>query len=535
MGAASLALIGCGGDEHESNTPEVATTFEGKPQRGGRYTTTFSTLTNWNTVSDSTNGAKLAGVSIYDRLMTTRLDTKRYPAGYNLEAVESVEVHDPVTLVFKLKPNLVYQNLAPVNGRKVLTSDIVAYQEYVAGLANAANASFQRTFLDRAEAPDDRTLIYRLKKPNAYVFASTQLCSNTGQLIVPKEMLPNLDTATPVGSGPYQLADYTFGVRYLSKRFDKYRGTAEGKPYIDESEQIAMADAVALEAALRAGQISMWDVPVSAVDRLKREVDPSQLVMESSLAVSVDGFAMNNNPAKGKKPWNDIRVREAVYKTINRQQFLDLVWNGKGVLPAGPLHASLLPYQLEKKDTEQYYKQDLAAAKQLLSAAAFDTSKEYEIIGRNSDPAVGQAGEVLSTQLAQIGFKTRVTMLPFAEWLPKRVAPGDFDITVGGNPGGDTPSRAIRYHHSDTQDQYNNVGLYDPTIDDLIEKSEATIDRESNIKQVKQIQMEVLKRFSPSYVTATVYVYIFRSARLQDFEMDVVDGQQYRTNTWYKS
>ena len=61
-------------------------------------------------------------------------------------------------------------------------------------LPNAENSGFPRTYVSRMEAPDDNTVVYHLTSPLAYLFASTYLANPTAQPIIPKEMLPNLDT-----------------------------------------------------------------------------------------------------------------------------------------------------------------------------------------------------------------------------------------------------------------------------------------------------------------------------------------------------
>ena len=109
----------------------------------------------------------------------------------------------------------------------------------------------------------------------------------------------------------------------------------------------------------------------------------------------------------------------------------------------------------------------------------------------------------------------------------------NFDFHIGGQPGGDTPFRAMRNQHSDTLDQFNNVGLFDKAVDALIERSEQATDREENIKLVKQVQTEALNRYSLSYVFLTQQVQRLYNAKLQNFEIDPLTGQNYQLNTWF--
>ena len=210
-------------------------------------------ITNWNPFSNYNEGYRLSGVHVYDRLMTARLTEQ----GYVLEAAAKVELSDPTTVVFTLKPGLVYQDKDPVNGRPVKASDIVAVQNYVKALTNAENSGFQKNILDSIRGAGRHDGHAHLTSPYAYLFASTQLCNPTGQLIVPEELIEDLDNAEPIGSGPYQYKSGTFNAEYLYERFEKYRGAAEQRdfcPTWTSGRSKASPTHAALETALRGGE-----------------------------------------------------------------------------------------------------------------------------------------------------------------------------------------------------------------------------------------------------------------------------------------
>ena len=524
-GAALLAA--CGGDDDAPTSGSGGTSptsASGEtPKQGGRFGHNTSDIANLNIVSSWREGTQLGGATVYDRPITAREDDRRFV----LEAMESIEIPDPLTVIMKLRPGMVYQDFPPVNGRAVKADDIVATQEYVTSLEDAFDKTFQADQLERAEAPDDATVIYTLKKPNAYTFGASALGNANSQGIIPRETLDNLSTERQIGSGPYQPDTWTINSKYLYKRFEQFRLAAQGMPYIDEKEIFVFTDVAPIEAAFRSEQIHEWkNVPVGQLDRLESELaDFATLYTAAGVQPYTFLLNMENN-----LPWqDDVRVREAIWRLTDRQEVLDLIFSGRGVLTTGLIPMGLPAYQLDPSETAQYFEKDIAKAKQLLSAANFDFEKEYRILGYVTE----QTGQVWQQQLEKGDIKTRVVQVTpneiFDYW-----SANDFDTTITGSPADNTPFQSLRLQHTDGWSTvFRHFGLQDPEIDALIEKSEQTVDAEENIRIVKEVQLKALKAYSSAWYILTRDYNDFVNSKIQDWEV-VQAYPKYQHQIWFK-
>jgi len=548
MGAASLALWACGGGKGTkssgssgassaasttgaSSTPTSArsslyTLSQGQPRKGGKLTKIHTGTNNQSVLDNGQNGANIYGVTVYDRPITGKLDDRRY----QLEAMEKIELVSPTKVVMTLKPNLVYQDKAPVSGRKVLASDIKATQEYIQNDTSAYNVTLQKGFLDSVEAPDDRTVIFNLSKPSAYLLTGFYLGSPHSQPIIPRETLDVVRDQPPIGSGPFELTDFQFNQTYSFKRFEKYRDA--DKVYFDQRDAVYITDPVAAESAFRSGQLSYWEPGLNIVDRLKGELDPKKFANIDYLNLGFDGLNSMMDPAKGgPRPWHDVRVRQAIYRLIDRQQLISLAYRGHAIVPPGLVPAGLpAAYQLDPKESAELTKTDVAEAKKLLSAASYDTSKTWEAItGADTSEA-----EVLQHQLALGGFNIRPVSPPFSVFI-ENIRNAKFDFWIGPSTATDSPARPLRYQHSTTGFAFSNMGLYDPQIDKLIEQSETETDFQKHAELVKEVQRKALASYTLCYLLSTQKTTLFYDARLQNLEIDVTYGGTYHVGTWYNS
>ncbi|HLZ72376.1 MAG TPA: ABC transporter substrate-binding protein [Dehalococcoidia bacterium] len=548
-GSAGAWLLACSGSNNNARQPAQTATTGGAspapagaasaaasaaakaataaPKRGGRLKQAYVNSTqSLNPVTDSGQRLSLGAMHVWDRLISTRLN-KDTAKEYVLEAAQSVELTDPTTVIFKLKPGMTYHNRAPVDGRAVEADDVVKSEIYVRDEKRAGNNAFQTGSMDSVTAPDTQTVVFKLKGPNAYLFSGTQLADPGAQCIFPRELIGNLDMAWSVGSGPYEMVDYQMNVHYLYRRFAGYHEASKGLPYIDEREFTVITDSAAQEAAFRSEQIHLWLIPVNnMLDPVKRDLG-SKIEIDQYLGLSMQTINANVT----RPPWNDARVREALYRVANRQQYLDLIQGGEGVVPPGPMPAGLADYQLDPKDTQKYFQQDPKAAKQLLDAAGFDFNHEIEISTIDT-PQNDQGCQILQQQLSQAGVKSKVLPMPLAEWLQGKIVTGNWDTFVAYWPGYDSPQVPLRLQATETRHVHKYAGLKDPAIDKLIDQSEITLDKDARIKLVKDIQIALLEKYTPMIYTQNTTTYQPRWKYVRDYEVTPATIPMYRVEMW---
>jgi ABC-type transport system substrate-binding protein len=182
-------------------------------------------------------------------------------------------------------------------------------------------------------------------------------------------------THQQIGSGPFMLGDHVVGTRYHYVRFPKYhsRGLGEGVlPYLDSVDAFYVTDESAREAAFRSDQVHYY-TPAQGV--LKGMLDSMKGKITHLQGSGLQPFTWNlGNAPNPRKPWidyKDTRFREAMYRLTDRQRIIDLVFEGRPKPHQRPCRGSAAIYQLDKSETAQYFRYDVAEAKKLLGAMGY--------------------------------------------------------------------------------------------------------------------------------------------------------------------
>jgi peptide/nickel transport system substrate-binding protein len=129
------------------------------------------------------------------------------------------------------------------------------------------------------------------------------------------------------------------------------------------------------------------------------------------------------NNAKG--PLTDIRVRQAIKYALDRQAILDTVMDGYGSL-IGTMVPTTDPWF---EDLTGLYPYDPEKSKQLLQEAGQEGLKLR--LRLPSSPYAVSAGQVVKSQLAEVGIDAEIDVLEFpARWLDEVLTKHDYDMSI---------------------------------------------------------------------------------------------------------
>jgi peptide/nickel transport system substrate-binding protein len=486
VGAAFLAACRGGGDKQGGGaTPGAGTAAaQEQPQPGGVFRE--ATVTQAPHFSPFHPGADPSGINTWRRTMGYYeplwvYKTVNVPDRLVMRLAESREQPDETTYIVKMKPS-VFHNRPPANGRECTAEDRAETVKFLMKPPATGGSFIQGgTDLKSVQAIDKLTLRHETFGPRAFFY------ENLGGITVPKEMLDEetLKRSIPVGNGPYEYKSHTLNSIEEIKRFDNYY--LKPRPWIDEKRLTIMPDSVAVESAFRAGQIDAIDAEhllnVKQRDSLVKDLGPR--IKTQSWPIT--GLAIIANIHR--KPFDDIRVREAMYRAIDVERIINVVWFGDGIRSWYYLPTSTTRNPIDWKRVEPLVGYDPKKAGDLLKAAGVDPNKEFELMVPPENQAWVDAGRLIAEDLTKVGLKTRPNPVVRNIYLQRGgPKPGDFDICMSVFLDyGNLKSKSGFY--------WDNASLEDPEVDALVEKIVSTIDERARDKLWEEVQLMIARKY----------------------------------------
>jgi peptide/nickel transport system substrate-binding protein len=219
------------------------------------------------------------------------------------------------------------------------------------------------------------------------------------------------------GTGPYQITGWTPDQRItMVQNKDWWDG--KNASNVTEVVYTPIKSDPTRVAALLSGDVDLLtDLPTQDVARLK--ADPKLKVVEGPevrtiyLAMDVGSDELKYTSVKGKNPFKDKRVREAMNLAIDREAIKRTIMRGLSI-PAGLMVAPGV--NGNSPDIDVALKADPEKAKKLMAEAGYGDGFEVQFNCPNNryvnDEEICQA---VTSMWAKIGLKARLVALPMAQ------------------------------------------------------------------------------------------------------------------------
>ena len=448
-GAVGFALVGCGDDDDDTNgggdtptagatnaptaTPTASTGSE------GIYGGTFSTST-----LDPHRGSDPMINTLEPVMHTPRVYswTHRYNVSrdeYILDMATSIEAVDETTVLVKIRPDIQFHDVAPMDGRIVTAEDLAyTYRRFpvVAEKGSPINPqAWNWMDLDALEVVDDTTLRIPQKFPMA---DNLRLMAQHFYGVVAMEADQaaggDLSTTNTAGCGPYILTEsdpsvkmvWTRNPNYFSHdHSDQFWFPPQGG-YPDAYEQRVLPDPSTTQAQLISGDLDYLYFNVLNVDRLLAQDFKSQ-----GLQVQEGQANTNTTLVMNMTTLSNTMARKALMKAIDYDAFIGNIYLGDGELGAPVGNGYPDSVRLPREELATYLTRDIAEAKRLWEASG-ETKTSFVMLGIANFPFMEAATSSVKQSIEEaLDITIEIQAVDIPSWIARaRSEDKDWDFLV---------------------------------------------------------------------------------------------------------
>lgn len=351
--------------------------------------TDFTTLDPYDAIDVLSKNAVKA---VYEGLFTFDKDLKVVPA-----LASSIEPSaDGLTYTVHLRPGVKFSDGEPFNAQAVKVNiDRVLDPKQ----ALSARGLFKK--VKSVEVVDDLTVRFHLVEPfSAFpnYLATPSVAMMCPKLVADTTNKKEVAAYQTCGTGPYMQVRYNPSQYFEVKKNPNYR--VAGLPKLDGILFRPTPEAATTTAMLSTGEA---DFAVQVSPEQVAALKGADKVEVKTVDSIVERQAYINT---ARKPFSDVRVRQALNYAVNKEALIKVVFRGYAVPATG-----VAPKQVEFSKQFGVWPYDPKKAKELLKEAGYPNGFETTLWSATTNSTDQRIMQFLQQQLAQVGVKATVQAL----------------------------------------------------------------------------------------------------------------------------
>jgi peptide/nickel transport system substrate-binding protein len=396
------------------------------------------------------------------------------------------------------------------DGTPLTSADVKATYDRITnppqGVTSARRAVYSE--IDRIEAPDASTVVFRLKyasgslqnklaAPWNFIYSAAKLQQN-----------PRFPETNILGTGPFKFVEHIRGSHVAGTKYADYH--VRGRPYLDGFRAVFIVDPTAQVNAIRGGQalIEFRGFTPQQRDQLKQALGDQLTVQENSWVC-----ALYVTPNTKKAPFNDVRVRRALTLAVDRWkgsealQKITIVKDVGGIMRPGSEFAQSESELVKIAGFSKDSAASKAQARTLLQQAGVP-NLSFRLLNRNTPTPYEPVALFLIEEWKSVGINVTHDVKETAAWLGDARA-SNYDVALDFNCNElDEPDiQLAKFTSASGLGRGLNLGGYDDkTLDDMI----AAQSKETDAAKRKQLVADIEKYAMDTMAWQTPTIWWYR-------------------------
>lgn len=348
-------------------------------------------------------------------------------------------------------------------------------------ILNPETRSPQRGLLSQISAVDavDRHTV-RITTRAAFAPILTNLA--IAAYIVPRAAHTRLGrdfARRPVGTGPYKMVEWLPEDRIVLEANPDYYA---GRTSMDRVQFRFIPEASVRLAELEAGGLDLIaGVPAQDLRRLR-----VSLVVDLQEVVGTNYRLLGFNTSV--KPYDDVRVRQAIAHAVDKQRLVDVVWPGRGVPAEGPIPPT--SWAFDERFKGLGYNPN--RAKHLLAESGHGGGLELNLLLSEQEELRREVA-LLIDQLKQVNITLKPTVVDFPTLLDRLLKTNYDVLRVGWTTNPEPDSLLYSPFHTSAIGGFNFTKYRNPRVDELLDRGRTTAAIAERVRIYREAQRLIVQ------------------------------------------
>jgi len=430
--------------------------------------------------------------------------------------------NDGLTWTFDLKEDVKWHD-----GEDFTADDVAfTFNDIVLDEDMSANGASDFKALESVEVIDDYKVEFHLDRP----FAALPAYLAFNAEILPEHQLANVDDLwdysefnkkEPVGTGPYELDDYTSGQAVTLARFDDYH---EGTPNLDTVTFQVLPDTNTQIAQAMSGELDTFVLEDKG--SLESVENADNLDIFTANTTKYYWLVINQEDPR----FQDKEVRQAIMHAIDREAIVDSILEGYGSIATSGITPDLEKYYNPDVKTYDY---DPGKAKELFEAAGWEENdagvleKDGETMSVTFTVALQgeleQVATLIQQYLKDVGFDVDLNTMEWNTMVEEVVVNRDYEMTMNWWTYPSDPDVYSQNHSSNAGSGNNIPGYKNHELDELLEEGQSVSEPEKRKEIYDKVQEHMAENLPYIYLWYPEEITI-RNKRIHNVPEDISFG-----------
>jgi peptide/nickel transport system substrate-binding protein len=453
------------------------------PKRGGTLTATWGGFEPQSLFVPAGGGSSpyFTSTKVHERLLRLTVDLKFEP----MLALEIKPAADFRSYTIKLRDKVTWHDGKPFTADDVVFCATDYWKPISAGVSLDA--------LESAEAVDPLTVLLKFKAPVPEFFLKAVLAGKSG-LVIPKHVyagsniITNPINNTPVGTGPFKVKEWVRGSHVEYLRNDSYWNPE--LPYLDRLVIRWWRDPASRSAAFEAGQLDIGTFNPIPIPDIARLAKGGKIVAETK-GYSNSAWVATVEFNQRREIFKKREVRQALMHAIDRQFISDTIFFGRAQPSIGAVHSSnSIFFTKEVQD----YPFDVKKAAAMLDAAGYPVKGgsrfKLSLVSAGWFEENVKMGQYVKQAFEDLDIAVDLSVPDRATSLKRIYTDYDYDVAISNNSGSiELIPSTTQFYTTDGIVKgaafRNATGYSNPNLDEIVTKMAVETDEPKRIALAK--------------------------------------------------